>query len=222
MRKLADEITQKNMSERYEKKYMMHTGQASGRRRSVRPAKTWTHTTVGGMRAVIDHVSSPLRAEVSRSLNPFHAYPGPCPGILILITMPIPDRVRASLQLIHCMLNSRQVWPDASSMLQNNIGVYYSAIWWLFGGYRPLPRSGLAVHGHFVGFIHKTVAVLMFWSELKQFACIQSQCHRKLGEQQLSSIGLCGATLIHIAGRPIVCRFIHSLQQTQYVQQMLV
>ena len=153
-------------------------------------------------------------------VNPFHAYPGPCPGILILITMPIPDRVRASLQLIHCMLNSRQVWPDASSVLQNNIGVHYSAIWWLFGGYRPLLRSALAVYGHFVGFIHKTVAVLMFWSELKQFASIQSQCHRKLGEQQLNSIGLCRATLIHIAG--IVCRFIHSLQQTQYVQQMLV
>ena len=151
---------------------------------------------------------------------PFHAYPGPCPGILILITMPIPDRVRASLQLIHCMLNSRQVWPDASSVLQNNIGVYYSAIWWLFGRYRPLLRSGLAVYGHFAGLIHKTVAVLMFWSELKQFACIQSQCHRKLGEQQLNSIGLCRATLIHIAG--IVCRFIHSLQQTQYGQQMLV
>ena len=153
-------------------------------------------------------------------VNPFHAYPGPCPGILILITMPIPDRVRASLQLIHCMLNSRQVWPDASSVLQNNIGVYYSAIWWLFGGYRPLLRSGLAVYGHFVGLIHKTVAVLMFWSELKQFACIQSQCHRKLGEQQLNSVGLRRATLIHIAG--IVCRFIHSLQQTQYVQQVLV
>ena len=153
-------------------------------------------------------------------INPFHAYPGPCPGIFILITMPIPDRVRASLQLIHCMLNSRQVWPDASSVLQNNIGVYYSAIWWLFGGYRPLLRSGLAVYGHFVGLIHETVAVLMFWSELKQFACIQSQCHRKLGEQQLNSIGLCRATLIHIAG--IVCRFIHSLQQTQYGQQMLV
>ena len=80
--------------------------------------------------------------------------------------------------------------------------------------------SGLAVYGHFVGLIHKTVAVLMFRNELKQFACIQSQCQRKLGEQQLNSIGLCRATLIHIAG--IVCRFIHSLQQTQYVQQILV
>ena len=50
------------------------------------------------------------------------------PGILILITMPIPDRVRASLQLINYMLNSRQVWPDASSVLQNIMGVYYSAI----------------------------------------------------------------------------------------------
>ena len=69
------------------------------------------------------------KLELEYTLNPFHAYPGPCPGILILITMPIPDRVRASLQLIHCMLNSRQVWPDASSVLQNNIGVYYSAIW---------------------------------------------------------------------------------------------
>ena len=56
------------------------------------------------------------------------------------------------------------------------------------------------------------MAVLMFWSELKQFACIQSQCHRKLGEQQLNSIGLCRATLIHIAG--IVCRFIHSAANT--------
>ena len=56
--------------------------------------------------------------------------------------MPIPDRVRASLQLIHCMLNSRQVWSDASRVLQNIIGVYYSAIRWLFGGYRPLQLSG--------------------------------------------------------------------------------
>ena len=38
----------------------------------------------------------------------------------------------------------------------------------------------------------------MFWRELKQFACIQSQCHRKLGEQQLNSV--CKPTLIHIAG----------------------
>ena len=67
---------------------------------------------------------------IIRSLiNPFHVFPGPCPGILILITMPIPDRVRASLQLIHCMLNSRQVWPDASSVLQNIISMYYSAFW---------------------------------------------------------------------------------------------
>ena len=51
------------------------------------------------------------------------------PGILILITMPIPDRVRASLLLIHYMLNSRQVRTDASSVLQNIMGVYYSAIW---------------------------------------------------------------------------------------------
>ena len=56
----------------------------------------------------------------------------------------------------------------------------------------------LAVYGHFVGLIHKTVAVLMFWRELKQFACIQSQCHKKLGEQQLNSV--CRPTLIHIAG----------------------
>ena len=34
-------------------------------------------------------------------INPFNVLPGPCPGILILITIPIPDRVRASLQLIH-------------------------------------------------------------------------------------------------------------------------
>ena len=33
-------------------------------------------------------------------INPFHAFPGPGSGILILTTMPIPDRVRASLQLI--------------------------------------------------------------------------------------------------------------------------
>ena len=33
-------------------------------------------------------------------INPLHACPGPGPGILILTTMPIPDRVRASLQLI--------------------------------------------------------------------------------------------------------------------------
>ena len=151
-------------------------------------------------------------------VNPFHAFPGPYPRILILITMPILDRVRASLQLINCMLNNRQVWPDTSSVLQNSIGVYYSAIWWLFGGNRPLLRSGLAVYEHFVGFIHKTVAVLMFWRELKQFACIQSQCHRKLGEQQLNSV--CRPTLIHIAGT--VCQFIHFMQQTQDVQQMLV
>ena len=31
-------------------------------------------------------------------LKPFPCLSGPCPGILILITMPIPDRVRASLQ----------------------------------------------------------------------------------------------------------------------------
>ena len=61
-------------------------------------------------------------------------------------------------------------------------------------------RSGQPVYGHFVGLIHKTVAVLMFWRELKQFACIQSICHRKLGEQQLNSVGLCRPTLIHIAG----------------------
>ena len=92
--------------------------------------------------------------------------------------MPIPDRVGASLQLIHCMLNSRQVWPNASSVLQNILGVllYYSAIWLLFDGYRPLLLSGLAVYGHFVGLIHKTVAVLMFWRELKQFTCIQHTC----------------------------------------------
>ena len=75
-------------------------------------------------------------------LNPFHAFPGPCPGILILITMPIPDRVRASLQLIHYILNIYQVWSDASSVLQNIMGVYYSAIWRLFVGYRPLLHSG--------------------------------------------------------------------------------
>ena len=34
------------------------------------------------------------------TFNPLHAFPGPGPGILILTTMPIPDRVRASLQLI--------------------------------------------------------------------------------------------------------------------------
>ena len=34
------------------------------------------------------------------AFNPLHAFPGPGPGILILTTMPIPDRVRASLQLI--------------------------------------------------------------------------------------------------------------------------
>ena len=77
---------------------------------------------------------------------------------------------------------------------------------------------GQAMYVHFVGLIHKTVSVLMFWRELKQFACIQSQCHIKLGEQQLNSV--CRPTLILIAG--IVCRFIHSLQQTQDVQQMLV
>ena len=71
--------------------------------------------------------------------------------------MPIPDRVRASLQLIHYMLNSRQVWSDGSIVLQNIMGVYYSAIWWLFSGYRLLLRSGQAVYGHFVGLIHKTV-----------------------------------------------------------------
>ena len=80
--------------------------------------------------------------------------------------MPITDRARASLQLIHYMLNSRPVWSHASSVLQNIMGVYYSAIWWLFGGYRPLLRSGQAVYGHFVVLIHKTVAVLMFWREL--------------------------------------------------------
>ena len=58
----------------------------------------------------------------------------------------------------------------------------------------------------------------MFWRELKQFACIRSQCHGKLGEQQLNSV--CRPTLIHTAS--IVCRFIHSLQQTQDIQQMLV
>ena len=78
-------------------------------------------------------------------------------------------------------------------------------------------RPGQAVYGHFVGLIHKTVVVLMFWRELKQFACIQSQCHRKLGEQQLS---VCRSTLIYIVG--MVCQFIHSLQQAQDVQQMLV
>ena len=61
--------------------------------------------------------------------NPFHAFPGPCPGILILITMLILDSVRASLQLIHYMLNSCQVWFDTSSVLQNIMGVYYGAIW---------------------------------------------------------------------------------------------
>ena len=75
-------------------------------------------------------------------LNPFHAFPGPCLGILIPITMPIPDRVRASSQLIHHMLNSRQVWSHASSVLQNIMGVYYSAIWWLFRRYQPLLCSG--------------------------------------------------------------------------------
>ena len=74
------------------------------------------------------------------------------------------------------------------------------------------------VHRHFVGLIHKTVAVLMFWRELKQFASIKSQCHGKLGEQQLNSV--CRPTFIHIAG--MICRFIHSLQQTKDVQQMLV
>ena len=44
-------------------------------------------------------------------------------------------------------------------------------------------RAG-RVHRHFVGLIHKTVTVLMFWRELKQFACIQSQCHRKQTAQQ--------------------------------------
>ena len=44
----------------------------------------------------LTHSNAPLL-----TLYPFHAFPGPCPGILILITMPIPDRVRASLQLIH-------------------------------------------------------------------------------------------------------------------------
>ena len=77
---------------------------------------------------------------------------------------------------------------------------------------------GQAMYVHFVGLIHKTVSVLMFWRELKQFACIQLQCHIKLGEQQLNSV--CRPTLIPIAG--IVCRFMHSLQQTQDVQQMLV
>ena len=59
------------------------------------------------------------------------------------------------------------------------------------------------VYRHFHGLIHKTVAVLIFWRELKQFACIRSQCHRpiKLGEQQLNSV--CRPTLIYIAG--IVC-----------------
>ena len=33
-------------------------------------------------------------------INPLHAFPGPGPGILILTTMPIPDSVRASLQVI--------------------------------------------------------------------------------------------------------------------------
>ena len=36
----------------------------------------------------------------SENINPFHAFPGPGSGILILTTMPIPDRVWASLQLI--------------------------------------------------------------------------------------------------------------------------
>ena len=51
----------------------------------------------------------------------------------------------------------------------------------------------------------------MFWRELKQFACIQSQCHKKLVEQQPNSG--CRPTLIHIAG--IVCRFIHSAANTR-------
>ena len=59
-------------------------------------------------------------------INPFHAFPGPCTGILILITMLIPDCVRVSLQLIHYMLSSRQVWPDASSVLQTIMDMYYS------------------------------------------------------------------------------------------------
>ena len=37
---------------------------------------------------------------IKHFLNPLHAFPGPGSGILILTTMPIPDRVRASLQLI--------------------------------------------------------------------------------------------------------------------------
>ena len=51
----------------------------------------------------------------------------------------------------------------------------------------------------------------MLRRELKQFACIQSQCHRKLGEQQLNSV--CRPILIHIAG--IVRRFIHFLCSTR-------
>ena len=65
------------------------------------------------------------------------------------------------------------------------------------------------MYGHYVGLIHKTVAMLMFWRDLKQFACIQSQCDRKLGEQQINSV--CRPTVIHIAG--IVCRF---MQQSMY------
>ena len=69
------------------------------------------------------HLISTCKLTPIININPFHAFHGPCPGILIQITMPIPDRVRASLQLIHYMLNSHQVWSDASSVLQNIITV---------------------------------------------------------------------------------------------------
>ena len=51
------------------------------------------------------HMIRPTKATdcqqyVDHHFIPFHAFPGPGPGILILTTMPIPDRVRASLQLI--------------------------------------------------------------------------------------------------------------------------
>ena len=55
--------------------------------------------------AVTGHIEN-INTNISGTLlfilmiNPFHAFPGPGSGILILTTMPIPDNVRASLQLI--------------------------------------------------------------------------------------------------------------------------
>ena len=123
----------------------------------------------------------------SGMINPLPAFHGP--GILILTTMPIPDRVRASLQLIHY---AKQL-PSVVRCIQRASKQYGRVLLCNLVTVWRVPTDGCyvlvrpCIYGHFVGLIHKTVAVLMFWRELKQFACIQSKCHRKLGEQQLNS-----------------------------------